>query len=277
MATTESLKKQITQSTGNLTPETSIKALTNSPSIKAKFKEILDKRAEPFLTSVVTLVSGDNYLAKCNPKSVLGACMQAAVLNLPIEKNFGYAWVIPYKDKAQFQLGYKGYIQLALRSGQYKAINVVDIHEGELIKFNPLTEELEIDFTKRESNTVIGYAGYFKLLNGFEKTVYWSKEDITVHAQKFSKTYHKSNSVWKTDFDAMARKTVIRNLLSKWGILSIEMQQAFNSDMGIVKDEFIDSPNDESIVFEQFDEDIVTEEVDAEIVTEQNFEGTPLE
>lgn len=277
MATTESLKKQITQNTSNLTPGTSIKALTNSPSIKAKFKEILDKRAEPFLTSVVTLVSGDNYLAKCNPKSVLGACMQAAVLNLPIEKNFGYAWVIPYKDKAQFQLGYKGYIQLALRSGQYKAINVVDIHEGELIKFNPLTEELEIDFTKRESNTVIGYAGYFKLLNGFEKTVYWSKEDITVHAQKFSKTYNKSNSVWKTDFDAMARKTVVRNLLSKWGILSIEMQQAFNSDMGIVKDEFIDEPNNESIVFETLDEDMVTEEVDAEIVPQQNFEGTPLE
>ena len=105
----------------------------------------------------------------------------------------------------------KGYIQLALRSGQYKAINVIDVHEGELVKWNPLTEEFEIDFEARRSDAVVGYAGYFELLNGFRKAVYWSKEEITAHRKRFSKT--KSGGVWDSDFDAMARKTVIRNLL----------------------------------------------------------------
>ncbi|KIG19670.1 recombinase RecT, partial [Clostridium tetani] len=148
-----------------------------------------------------------------------------------------YAWVVPYGNKAQFQLGYKGYVQLALRTGQYKSINVIEIHEGELIDWNPLTEELKIDFSKKESDAVIGYAGYFELLNGFKKSTYWTKEQITKHKNKFSK----SDFGWKKDFDAMARKTVLRNMLSKWGILSIEMQNAYTADQGIIKNEIMET------------------------------------
>jgi recombination protein RecT len=158
--------------------------------------------------------------------------MVAATLDLPIDKNLGYAWVVPYGNKAQFQMGYKGYVQLALRTGQYKSINVIDVHEGELISWNPLTEELEIKFEEKKSDAIIGYAGYFELINGFKKAVYWSKEQIEAHKRKFSK----SDFGWKKDYDAMARKTVLRNILSKWGILSIEMQQAYTSDMREVKE-----------------------------------------
>src|SRR5690606_8869355 len=141
--------------------------------------------------------------------------------------NLGYAWVVPYGNKAQFQLGYKGYVQLALRTGKYRAINAIPICEGELIKWNPLTEELVVDFEQRKSDAIIGYAGYFELVNGFRKTVYWSKEEIERHRQRFSK----SDFGWKNDYDAMALKTVIRNMLSKWGILSIEMQEAYTKDI----------------------------------------------
>ncbi|RAP04757.1 hypothetical protein HS9_01889 [Bacillus velezensis] len=154
--------------------------------------------------------------------SVISSAMVAATLDLPIDKNLGYAWIVPYGGKAQFQLGYKGYIQLALRTGQYKSINCIPIHEGELQKWNPLTEEVEIDFEKRESDAVIGYAAYFELINGFRKTVYWTKAQVEKHKKKFSK----SDFGWKNDWDAMALKTVLKAVLSKWGILSVEMQKA---------------------------------------------------
>ena len=164
--------------------------------------------------------------------SVIQSAMVAATLNLPIDKNLGYMWLVPYKGQAQAQIGYKGYIQLAQRTGQYKAMNTVVVHEGELISWNPLSEEVEYDPTKRVSDEVIGYVGYFRLVNGFEKTVYWTKEQIDQHRQRFSKMSGKSEptGVWKTDFDAMALKTVIRNMLSKWGPLSIDMQEALKHD-----------------------------------------------
>lgn len=231
MATNESLKSALATQNNAVkkTPdEYQVKELLNSISFKKRFEEILDKRAPQFMASIVNLVNSDSYLQKCKPMSVIQACVMAATMDLPVDKNLGYAWIIPYKDTATFQIGYKGYIQLALRSGQYKAVNVIDVHEGELAKWNPLTEELEIDFTQRKSDAVIGYAGYFELLNGFRKAVYWSREEILAHRKRFSKT--KSGGVWDSDFDAMARKTVIRNLLSKWGILSIAMQTAESID-----------------------------------------------
>ncbi|ENG5465560.1 recombinase RecT, partial [Listeria monocytogenes] len=126
----------------------------------------------------------------------------------------------------QFQLGYKGYIQLALRTGQYKSINVIEVREGELLKWNRLTEEIELDLDNNTSEKVVGYCGYFQLINGFEKTVYWTRKEIEAHKQKFSK----SDFGWKKDYDAMAKKTVLRNMLSKWGILSIDMQTAVTED-----------------------------------------------
>lgn len=239
MATNESLKNQLAtkKEAGVGAAGSSIKNLMDSPTIKKRFEEVLSKRAPQYMSSIVNLVNGDTNLKKCDQVSVIASCMVAATLDLPVDKNLGYAWVVPYGNRAQFQLGYKGYVQLALRTGQYKSINVIEIHEGELIEWNPLTEELNIDFKQKKSDAIIGYAGYFELINGFKKSTYWTKEQIIKHKNKFSK----SDFGWKKDFDAMAKKTVLRNMLSKWGILSIEMQHAYTSDMGTVKPEVIET------------------------------------
>lgn len=252
MANVGSLKNELAskKTTGVGTAGSSIKGMLESPAIKKRFEEVLDKKAPQFISSVVNLVNGDTNLRKVDQMSVIASAMVAATLDLPVDKNLGYAWVVPYGDKAQFQLGYKGYVQLALRTGQYKSINVVEICEGELIKWNQLTEELVIDFEKRLSDVVVGYAGHFELINGFRKTVYWTKEQIEKHRKKFSK----SPFGWSKDFDAMAKKTVLRNMLSKWGILSIEMQTAYKGDMNTVNKAAVDSGNvDENIEYLDID------------------------
>lgn len=203
-----------------------LKSLLNAPTMQKKFEQVLNKKAPQFMASLLNLYNGDPGLQKADPMSIVSSAMVAASLDLPVDKNLGYAWIIPYGGKAQFQLGYKGYIQLALRTGQYKAINVIEVREGELIKWNRLTEEIELDLDNASSDKVIGYCAYFKLINGFEKSVYWTKEEIEKHKKKFSK----SDFGWKKDYDAMAKKTVLRNMLSKWGILSIEIQKALTED-----------------------------------------------
>ncbi|MCX0360031.1 recombinase RecT [Clostridium perfringens] len=287
MATATSLKNQLAKKgTGNsLSIGNTVKGLMENPSIKKRFEGVLKEKAPQYMSSIVNLVNSDTNLQKCEGMSVIASCMVAATMDLPVDKNLGYAWVVPYGNRAQFQMGYKGYIQLALRTGQYKAINVVEIREGELVSWNPLTEEIEVDFSKRESDAVIGYAGYFKLINGFEKTVFWTKEEVNNHANKFSKTINSKNSVWKSNFDAMAKKTVLRNLLSKWGILSIEMQKAYTADEGLINKEFMDDvENVQSNVddVQEYD-DVVdvnyTVDSNGEILEGQEnmFEGTPLE
>lgn len=236
MATVNQLKEQTKQQPQN-THVSIIKALLNNPNIKQKFDDMLSKRAPQYMSSIINLVNNDEHLQKCDPMTVIGSCLVAATMDLPIDKNLGYAWVVPYGGKAQFQIGYKGYIQLAHRSGAYKAINVLEVHEDELVKWNKLSEELEIDLECKASDKVIGYAGYFKLVNGFEKTVYWTKEEIEDHRKKFSK----SDFGWNKDYDAMAKKTVLRNMLNKWGILSIEMQTAYVADMSTQDKSYIES------------------------------------
>ncbi|MCY9674569.1 recombinase RecT [Bacillus pumilus] len=230
MATNQSLKNNIQQRQNNgaapATQGTTIKALLSSPTVMNRFEEVLGKRAPQFTASILGLYNNEKTLQKAEPMSVISSAMVAATLDLPVDKNLGYAWIVPYKGKAQFQLGYKGYIQLALRTGQYKFINCIPIREGELKKWNPLTEELDIDFEKRKSDSVIGYAAYFELLNGFRKTSYWTKADVEKHKSKFSK----SDFGWGKDWDAMALKTVLKAILSKWGILSVEMQSALTED-----------------------------------------------
>ncbi len=239
MATNESIEKQLQeQQKKEGTPEKqedgnrSVKGLLESENIKGRFDEILKERAPQYLSSIITLVNNDDMLKKADPYSVITSAMIAATLDLPIEKNLGFAYIIPYYDKntkgqiASFQLGYKGLIQLALRTSQYKAINVTEIYEGELQEFNRLTEYLEIDQGKKLSNKVTGYAAYFELLNGFKKYVYWTADEIEGHKQKFSK----GGNVWRDNYDAMAKKTVIKNMLSKWGILSVQMQDGLIND-----------------------------------------------
>ncbi|WP_340639574.1 recombinase RecT [Bacillus atrophaeus] len=229
MATSQSLKNNIQKKQDSAPAQqqgTTMKGLLSSPSVIKRFEEVLGKKATQFTASILSLYNSEKMLQKAEPMSVISSAMVAATLDLPVDKNLGYAWIVPYSGKAQFQLGYKGYIQLALRTGQYKFINCIPVHEGELQKWNPLTEEIDIDFEKRESDAVIGYAAYFELLNGFRKTVYWTKAQVEKHKKKFSK----SDFGWKNDWDAMALKTVLKAILSKWGILSVEMQTAVVED-----------------------------------------------
>lgn len=290
MATAASLKNQLAKKgNGNsLSIGSTVKGLMENPSIKKRFEGVLKEKAPQYMSSIVNLVNSDTNLQKCDGMSVIASCMVAATMDLPVDKNLGYAWVVPYGSRAQFQMGYKGYIQLALRTGQYKAINVVEIREGELVSWNPLTEEIEVDFSKRESDAVIGYAGYFKLINGFEKTVFWTKEEVNNHANKFSKTINSKNSVWKSNFDAMAKKTVLRNLLSKWGILSIEMQKAYTADENLINKELMDDVENVQANIEDIQENTENDGViEADYTVDSNgeilegqenmFEGTPLE
>lgn len=230
MATVDKLKNQLSNKQNGQAPAsvqgTTLKHLLSSPTVQKRFDEVLGKRAPQFATSILNLYNSEKMLQKCEPMSVISSAMVAATLDLPVDKNLGYMWIVPYGNKAQPQMGYKGYIQLALRSGQYKLINVTPVCEGELKKWNPLSEEIEIDFEARKSDAIIGYAAYFELLNGFRKTIYWTKEQVEKHRKKFSK----SDFGWKNDWDAMAMKTVLKSLLSKWGILSIELQKAVIED-----------------------------------------------
>jgi recombination protein RecT len=204
-----------------------------------KYVEMLLKdRAGQFLSSMVSMTNLVPGLAKCEPKTILYCGLKAAALNLPLDNSLGFAYAVPYGGKAQFQIGYKGLIQLAQRTGQLKRVNVIEVRQGELKSWNPFTEEIEIEISDdaRDKLPVIGYAAMFELINGFQKTSYWSKEKVTNHAKRFSKTF--SNGPWKTDFDAMAKKTVLKDLLSKWGPLSTEIQEAVKYDQAVItKDE----------------------------------------
>ena len=202
----------------------------------ARFEEVLGKGAASFIASLLTIWTEDKKLQDCDVKSILSAAKQAAILNLPIMKQLGYAHVIPYKDwrsgknVATFQLGYKGLLQLAMRSGVFKNLNAVEIYEGELKSRNRITGEIELDETASTTGAVIGYAAYMELTNGFKKTFYMTREEVEAHAQKYSQSYsydlknNKKTSVWSTNFDAMAKKTVMKLLLSKYAPTSIEMQ-----------------------------------------------------
>ncbi|PCE09734.1 recombinase RecT, partial [Enterococcus hirae] len=198
MATSKDLKNQLTEKNNQAVDPSKLglKALMNTPTMKNKFKEVLKEKSDGFMASVLNLVNNDSYLSSVDPMSIVTSAMVAASLDLPVDKNLGYAWIIPYKGKAQFQLGYKGYIQLAQRSGQYQSLNVIEVYEGELRGWNRLTEQFEFDPEGRLSDKVIGYVGYFELLNGFKKTVYWTKQEIELHKRKFSK----SDFGWKKDF-----------------------------------------------------------------------------
>jgi recombination protein RecT len=275
MATNSALKNQLAnkqEATKQVSAQSlGLKSLLNTPTMQKKFEQVLNKKAPQFMSSLLNLYNGDAYLQKTDPMTVVTSAMVAATLDLPIDKNLGYAWIVPYSGKAQFQLGYKGYIQLALRTGQYKGINVIEVREGELVKWNRLTEEIELDLEGAKSEKIIGYCGYFKLTNGFEKTVYWSRAEIEAHKKKFSK----SDFGWKKDFDAMAKKTVLRNMLSKWGILSIEMQTAVSKDEEVpeIKDITEDAnENDNSnIIDAQFNE-VLEEDKPAATQVEIDFE-----
>ena len=214
----------------NQTPARTIEDWVESENIKQKFNEVLDKGAPAFVTSILSLVKSTPQLAAADPKTVISAAMTAATLKLPINPNLGFAYIVPYKDTATFQMGYKGYIQLAMRTGQYKTINASVVYEGQIEDIDFITGE--IIRGKKKSDKVVGYVAYFELINGFSKMVYMTHEEMLHHAMTYSQAYKydkkngKKSSVWTTNFEAMGLKTVLKQLISKYGIMSIDMQGA---------------------------------------------------
>lgn len=218
----------------------SIKGLFTAESTKKRFEELLGKKASGFISSVLQIANNNKLLANADPKTILNAAVTAAALDLPINQNLGFSWIVPYKGQAQFQMGWKGYVQLALRTGQYTNINVIEVYQNQFKSFNTLTEELDADFSLEPEGEPIGYVCYFKLINGFSKTVYWSKEKVIKHATKYSQSYGKGRiSPWNDpdQFPEMAKKTLVKNTISKWGIMSIEMQSAQLADQAVQVEE----------------------------------------
>lgn len=207
-----------------------LKMMISKDDVKQRFNEMLGKKSSGFLSSLLTLTNNNKLLQTANPATILSAASIAASLDLPVNPSLGYAWIVPYKGDAAFQLGYKGYIQLAQRSGLYRAINVVEVCEGECEKWDKFSER--ITFGEKKSDAIVGYYAYFELLNGFKKGSYWTKEEVTKHAKKYSKAFN--SGPWQDEFDKMAKKTVLVNMLKTWGPMSIEMQTAYESDDKIV-------------------------------------------
>ena len=207
---------------------------------------MLAAKKNSFVNNISSLVANNAALQTCKPISVIFAGIKATALDLPLDPNLGFAYVIPYANRksgiteAQFQIGYKGFIQLAIRSGKYRTINVTEIKAGELKDFDLLAGEMKFEaLPAREKLPTVGYAAFIRLTNGFEKTVYMTKEEVEAHAYEYSQTYKAdkdkgwASSQWSKNFDAMARKTVLKRLLSGFGILSVEMQQAITADQAV--------------------------------------------
>ena len=256
-----------------------ITAYLTNDAVKNQINNVIGgKDGVKFISAVVSAVNNNPALQECTNQSILSAALLGQSLNLSPSPQLGQYYMVPFNDKnkgkvAQFQLGYKGYIQLAIRSGQYKKLTVLAIKEGELIRFDPLNEEIEVklidDEEVREQAPTAGYYAMFEYTNGFRKAMYWSKEKMITHADKFSMAFSKAgktvkgkygdkkkvsyadylagnydpkdswmySSFWYKDFDAMAYKTMLRQLISKWGIMSIDMQQAMDADMGVIRND----------------------------------------
>lgn len=214
-------------------PQT-LSALIKSPAVKERFAEVLKTKGDSFLASVLTTVNNSALLQKAEPTTILSAAMVAASLELPIVPSLGFAALVPFRDGktgvcvCQFQIMARGLVQLALRTGQYRKIEVEAVHTGEIKSRNRFTGEIE--FGEAADNNVIGYLGFFELCNGFRKFLYMTNEEISEHAQKYSQTAKRGFGLWVDNYDAMARKTVLKLLLAKWGPLSVEMQTALLRD-----------------------------------------------
>lgn len=211
----------------------------NSEAIQKKFSDMLGKKSAGFLTSVMSVAQNNALLAKAEPNSVVLAAGQAAALDLPINPNLGYAAIVPYNDKksgkclAQFQIMRDGWVELAMRTGQVVAIANECVFDGELVLQNRFTDTYIFDESKKKSDKIIGYMAYIRLTNGFEKTVYWTIEQCKAHGARYSKSFSQDSSLWKTDFDSMAKKTLLKYIIKKYCPKSIEMLNAVVNDQGV--------------------------------------------
>lgn len=251
-----------------------ITAYLTNDAVKNQINQVIGgKDGTKFISAVVSAVNANPGLQECTNQSILSAALLGESLKLSPSPQLGQYYMVPFNDKnkgkvAQFQLGYKGYIQLAIRSGQYKKLNVLAIKEGELIRFDPMNEEIEVklidDEEAREQAATIGYYAMFEYTNGFRKAIYWSKKKMEAHALQYSMGYRakKGYTFWEKDFDAMAYKTMLRQLISKWGIMSIEMQNAIDADMAVINDDGTKSyvENEPDIIEAEVVSDVVAQE-----------------
>jgi len=241
----ENLKQQLAVKAGEETQTgLTLKALIGNPDMKNRFEEMLGKKAAGFLSSVMSVVNSNTDLKQCDPRKVLACAAVAAALDLPINPNLGQAYIVPYRHKGvpqpQFQMGWRGFTQLGLRSNQYKSISNSEYYAGEIVYYNPITGEIEFDIERIKARDRIadkkieGYIAYFKLLNGFEKFWPMTVEQVHDHGKRYSRSYNSDKGRWKLDFHSMALKTVIKQLLSKFGPLSVDMQLALTADQAVI-------------------------------------------
>ena len=205
---------------------------------------VLGEKKQTFVSNMVALVSSNKALSECDPSTIMFSCLKATALSLPLDPSLGLAWVLPYKDNknnttvATFQLGAKAYIQLALRTAQYRKINVRDVREGEIVGEDFVSGEMQFKKLEKDRRNapIIGYVAMFELINGFSKQLYMSVEELDAHAKRFSQTYRKGYGLWsdKEMRPAMMEKTILKRLLSKYGVLSVEMEQAIKSDSAVL-------------------------------------------
>lgn len=255
----------------------------SNPKTQEYLQQVLADKKTSFVNNITALVANSQNLQACEPVSLLYAGIKATALDLPLDPNLGLAYVIPYnnnktkKTEAQFQIGYKGFVQLAIRSSQFKTLNVVEVKEGELQEGNMLTGEIRFKaLPDREHLPTIGYAAFFRLINGFEKTLYMTTGAIEAHAKKYSQSYSSKNeyirksSKWTTDFDAMAKKTVLKLLLSKYAPLSVDMQTAITHDQAIITEQGVQYVDNTSV-----DEAVAEEIRDNANQTEISLPSTP--
>ena len=293
----ETQKNQMEQQKKPANVVVQVKNILAEESVKNRFQEVLGKKAPQFMASIVNVVSASPQLRQCQPNSIMSAAFIAATYDLPIDSNLGFSAIVPYNNnkynpqtrqwekqmEAQFQMMYKGFIQLAIRSGYYERMNCSAVYEDEFVSYNPITGELRVvaDFshcTQRmngEDDKIVGYHAGFKLITGFSKELYMSKAEVEHHARTYSSSYRydiekgKKSSNWTTNFKSMALKTVIKLLLSKWGIMSVDMQRAIQDDQKTFDENGEDNygDNQPDIVqaedpFESVSEDVEVEELD---------------
>ncbi len=257
---------------------TSLAAYLTQEAVKNQISNIVGGRSQRFISAIVSAVNTNPQLQECTNQSIVSGALLGESLNLSPSPQLGQYYLVPFNDRnkgkvAQFQLGYKGYIQLAIRSGQYKKLNVLAIKKGELVKFDPLNEEIEVNLMQneeeRENAETVGYYAMFEYTNGFRKAIYWSKAKMEAHAMRYSMGYRakKGYTFWEKDFDAMAYKTMLRQLISKWGIMSVDMVNAFENDMAVLNEDgskfYIDTDETEEVV--EVTEEPITEDQTEEI------------